>query len=425
MFESFRKKPEVAKSEPATPDVVTFEIPEDALHVMPKQYHGAQPAVKKPKKTVSAGPANPNRRFFLLIGGLALLLGAIVAGFYFYAQYFPTVPAPAPATNTNVPLTNTTPTPTNTTPDITTAEGRDAQRIKDITLLQQALASYQVEFASFPQVLSAIPAKYLMQEPRDPLSSQSYAYTLTNGGSQYALQFVIESQTILNGQVLSAGVHAMGPAGLLPDGQILNPIATSTTPTIPTPPSSDSLDNDNDGLTAAEERSFKTDATNADTDGDGYKDGDEISRLYSPLAGNGAFLNASGLVKLYKNTTFNYSLWVVTEDWITRSMDETNREIIFTAPNGDTVTVLSEPNDSKQTIENWYLARHTDVKQSQLRKFQMSTLSAIKSPDGLAAYATNGTTIFSISYQPAGSAVNYPAIFQLMLNTFKSPAATS
>jgi hypothetical protein len=65
------------------------------------------------------------------------------------------------------------------------------------------------------------------------------------------------------------------------------PVA-SATPTIgsPTPSvdaSAEISDVDKDGLTAAEERYYGTDPNNADTDGDGYKDGDEVKAGYDPL----------------------------------------------------------------------------------------------------------------------------------------------
>ena len=43
------------------------------------------------------------------------------------------------------------------------------------------------------------------------------------------------------------------------------------------------LDSDNDGFPDPDEREFGTDPFNPDTDGDGYKDGDEIKNGYNPL----------------------------------------------------------------------------------------------------------------------------------------------
>lgn len=43
------------------------------------------------------------------------------------------------------------------------------------------------------------------------------------------------------------------------------------------------LDSDNDGFADPDEREFGSDPFNPDTDGDGYKDGDEIKNGYNPL----------------------------------------------------------------------------------------------------------------------------------------------
>lgn len=46
---------------------------------------------------------------------------------------------------------------------------------------------------------------------------------------------------------------------------------------------SDVADPDEDGLTNAEERHYGTDTTKADTDGDGFKDSEEVRNGYNPL----------------------------------------------------------------------------------------------------------------------------------------------
>lgn len=43
------------------------------------------------------------------------------------------------------------------------------------------------------------------------------------------------------------------------------------------------MDEDNDGLTTAEERFYNTDPALADTDKDGFKDGEEVRAGYDPL----------------------------------------------------------------------------------------------------------------------------------------------
>ncbi len=54
-------------------------------------------------------------------------------------------------------------------------------------------------------------------------------------------------------------------------------------PLNPQPLKSDKVDSDKDGLSDYKEFEFQTDALNPDTDGDGFKDGDEIKAKYDPL----------------------------------------------------------------------------------------------------------------------------------------------
>src|SRR3989338_3549658 len=63
------------------------------------------------------------------------------------------------------------------------------------------------------------------------------------------------------------------------------PAAPTSTPTpILAPGGADDVaDPDSDNLTNAEERFYGTESTNADTDGDGYSDGDEITHGHNPL----------------------------------------------------------------------------------------------------------------------------------------------
>ncbi|MFH0805156.1 MAG: hypothetical protein V1916_03095 [Patescibacteria group bacterium] len=53
---------------------------------------------------------------------------------------------------------------------------------------------------------------------------------------------------------------------------------------------SSTLDTDNDGLTDEQEEIWGTDPKNPDTDGDGFKDGDEIKNGFNPLKAGGAKL---------------------------------------------------------------------------------------------------------------------------------------
>lgn len=63
-----------------------------------------------------------------------------------------------------------------------------------------------------------------------------------------------------------------------------SPTATaSPEPTDEPSPTADIADQDQDGLTLAEEKFYGTDPNNPDTDGDGIKDGEEVRNGYDPL----------------------------------------------------------------------------------------------------------------------------------------------
>ncbi|MGE5425806.1 MAG: L,D-transpeptidase family protein [Bacillota bacterium] len=75
-------------------------------------------------------------------------------------------------------------------------------------------------------------------------------------------------------------------------------ITTGYSPVNPKPVRLIDSDIDNDGLTEAWEIKFKSDPFVADTDGDGKKDGEEVDKGYDPVAGEGAKLTKSLRISL-------------------------------------------------------------------------------------------------------------------------------
>lgn len=383
---------------------------------MPRAYQATKVATSAARESHSG-----NKNFFLLLGGLALLLGAVIVGLLLYVQ---SQQAPPPATTTVGTPETTVVTPSdNTTPSDTTVGpvSRDAQRLKDITTIQQALTAYYSDNRLYPQVVAGLPQKLLLTEPKDPLTAQPYIYGADLNGQSYHLQFILEGQTIFNDQVLAAGLHQMTPEGLS---------LTVVTPTTPVPPvattpvvvTGDNKDTDNDGLTSAEEISFRTDVANPDTDGDGYQDGAEVLNLFSPISGQRAFLNVSGVVKLYKNPTFGYTMWLP-QDWVYRSTDESNIEAVLTSPTGDSVLIMVEANSSNEGIEQWYTTKFGAATAKDARRLTVAKQPALASADGLSWYLTEGTNFYLVTYDPAVSGViNYPAVFSLLQQTFSFSA---
>lgn len=409
MFGSKENKEPQEQVKTSSAKTVTMNIRDEDLHVMPKQY---LPAVAKVKKS-----KNSNRLFFFVLGGLALVLALVIAGLLVYLRL--QAPAQTLEVNVNSSVNDRLPEPEEQTPQ-DSATTRDLQRIKDINSLQTALRLYFRDFGSYPQVLAGIPSQYLVEEPVDPVSNQRYAYQPTNDSTSYIITFTVEEGSIYNNTRLTSGQYQVGPNGLITEDQpeVIDdtPVGTDTPPPTEQPDLS-STDGDQDGLTAAEEDSFGTNPNSADTDGDGFNDAEEILNLYSPLAGSGAQLDVSGLVRPYIDSNFNYSVWYP-QDWIVRSLSAENREIIFSSPAGDSIAIEVRPNDANTDIRTWFAAVNPSTPLSSLRSISIGGFDGIRTADGLGIYFTDGANIFSLEYDVTGQAVLYPTVLELILKTF-------
>ncbi len=179
-------------------------------------------------------------------------------------------------------------------------------------------------------------------------------------------------------------------------------------------------DQDQDGLTFEEEKVFNTDSAKPDSDGDGYVDGLEVVNLYNPIGFAPVKIEESGLVEVYTNPSFNYSIFYP-KVWISRALDETNREILFTSATGEFIQVIVEENFEHLSALDWYLAKTPDVTAAQVKTVvTKGGLSGIQSPDELTVYFASGDYIFAIAYNVGTKTeVNFKSIFEMMVRSFK------
>lgn len=85
-----------------------------------------------------------------------------------------------------------TPLPEGTsTPDLTTAEGRDAKRRADLVAITAALRQYESQNGSFPTNLQTLVPDLMAELPKDPLSPQ-YNYRYVKTASGFRLTFFVE-----------------------------------------------------------------------------------------------------------------------------------------------------------------------------------------------------------------------------------------
>lgn len=208
---------------------------------------------------------------------------------------------------------------------------------------------------------------------------------------------------------------------------VANAVSTPPTnenigPAMEVPPAPDS---DQDGLTDIEEQLFETDKLQPDTDGDGYKDGEEILSGFNPRKGGRADLATSGLVNEYSNPLFGYTIRYPSK-FLARSIDETNREVLFTAVTGELITVTVDDQVQHPTLQAWYKEQFPDVIDTSKLTITISGVEALYSPDGLSVYFLKDGRLFAVTYNPAAATqLGYPTVFKRMLKdfTFKKPNA--
>ncbi|MFH1170990.1 MAG: hypothetical protein V1778_00415 [bacterium] len=145
---------------------------------------------------------------------VALIIAIVLIAFLLVRPKSAT--APADATNASV-LTNE-----NAASDVTgltgdllaLAKARDNRRLQDIQTIQTGLEAYRTENGDYPPTLSGLSSKYIANVPRDPKTSEDYAYTRSASGTGYQLTYTLD----VGVQGYGAGSHTVAPEpGTLPD----------------------------------------------------------------------------------------------------------------------------------------------------------------------------------------------------------------
>jgi len=181
------------------------------------------------------------------------------------------------------------------------------------------------------------------------------------------------------------------------------------------------VDSDSDGVTDAEEIGiYGTDSNNPDSDGDSFVDLNEILNLFNPAKPRPSMLIDNPGITVYKNTVLGYEIFRPTS-WAMSEKGENNKETYFTSPKGEFIEVLVEPNDSGQTLMDWYLEQSPGIKSSEIQLFKtLGGYEEILSPDKMTAFVAAGKKVVVISYNLGESnTIDYKVTFKMMVNSLK------
>lgn len=181
------------------------------------------------------------------------------------------------------------------------------------------------------------------------------------------------------------------------------------TPVVP------SHDTDSDGLTDQEELLYGTIASNPDTDGDTFHDGQEVISRYNPNGKNK--LTDSGLVKTYQNATYRYSI-LYPPSWTAGPLNA-DKLVLFTSMTGEFVQISVQANTGGISAREWYQALNPSVSASMLKDVTVGTLIGIIGPDGLNVYLADAANIYQITYNIGiKTEANYLSTFTMMYTSF-------
>ncbi len=192
-----------------------------------------------------------------------------------------------------------------------------------------------------------------------------------------------------------------------------NTNTSNTNNTVVSPPLA-VADSDQDGLTDLEEELYQTAVQNADSDKDGYKDGDEVKNLYNPLASVQKLID-SGLVIRYTND-YGYEIFSP-KSWLVKAIDDSRQKIEFIPDNSTTELVRIEvtANTNKKSLTDWQKTLYGSLL---MENFKLADKSALRSLDKKIILAVTDQYVYSISYEIGSSGANFENTFDMMISSF-------
>lgn len=251
---------------------------------------------------------------------------------------------------------------------------------------------------------------------------------------------VVNQNTNANANVntnIDTNVQATAPTSTQPEtntnidvtNQPTNPPVATTSPAMPNtnpapvvdnnlvqPPVS-AADADNDLLTAAEEKMYNTNVNNADSDADGFTDGNEILSGYDPSKANKK-LAGSGLFIDYKNSYFSI---MYPKDWRQKVSDQTGTEVLFISPIGEFVEVLAIDNPEKSDLNTWLKSQYGEAL-PQVTDITLGKLVGVRESDNLKYYfiKDDKSRVYLLTYNIGNAKEsNFMTTFTAMVKSFK------
>lgn len=206
------------------------------------------------------------------------------------------------------------------------------------------------------------------------------------------------------------------PAPVCGDGKCDAPETGDSCPQDCKPPAPTAgLDSDSDGLTDVEETTiYGTNPTAADSDGDTYPDGTEVTNLYDPASlAPSPLSNNKGIASFPIASLGITTLYPV--KWTTR-VDDAAKQAFITAPTGEFIEILAQDLPAGQSLTDWFVAQTPGAQASAVAvQKTRKGLDVIWSADQFTAYVSDGKRVFVVSYNlKSATMIQFHATFQMV-----------
>ncbi len=181
-----------------------------------------------------------------------------------------------------------------------------------------------------------------------------------------------------------------------------------------------SVDTDSDGLTDEEERLYGTELRLADTDGDGFIDGQEVINLYSPFAAGTVLLQDVASVNVFSNPTMGYTI-LNPASWLVRATDDSRREVVLTSRTGEMMYVEVFDNPQNVTLSQWLIDNQPQINPNTSANYATpGGLTGSVTANELTYYlaAPTQSRVYRFTYDPGTvSRLNFKTTFRMLVNS--------
>ncbi len=183
-----------------------------------------------------------------------------------------------------------------------------------------------------------------------------------------------------------------------------------------------SLDTDRDGLTDNEEVVFGTNPDSNDTDGDIYKDKEEIKNFYSPISTGSVRLWEEDIISLYENNRYGYHFYYPSAWIVDPTIDEDPYDVLVSSSQNEFINIIVENKPAEQSLRAWYLSKIPSLTEDEIKEYRnYHKLTVIESPDAFTVYieSRDKRTVYMINYNIGlKEEASFISIFEMIVNSF-------